>query len=449
MIRFWYSTIYVLVFLLLSGCRSDTIKEVEIAPAHSPQILTDEELLDLVQSATLKYFWDLAEPNSGMARERYHEDEPRLDESLVTTGGTGFGIMAILVGIKREFITREDGFKRIHKIVQFIDTVPRFHGVWSHWIDGVTGTVAPFSPADDGGDLVETSFLIQGLLCARQFFLEGSEKEKKLSAQIDRIWKEVNWNFYRGANKENVLVWHWSPIHKWKINFKIHGYNETLITYLLAAMSPSYPIPAEVYHEGWADGGAIVEKDPKKPLRLTHQGDEVSGGPLFWAHYSYLGLDPRKLKDQYADYWTHNVQHANLNLLHCIDNPKNYQGYSEECWGLTASYSIDFYAAHSPKNDLGVISPTAALASFPNTPLASMKALRHFYEDLGAKILGAYGFYDAFSIHFNWYPRRYLAIDQGPIIVMIENYRSNFLWDLFMSSPEIKPGLEKLGFYVE
>jgi hypothetical protein len=129
-----------------------------------------------------------------------------------------------------------------------------------------------------------------------------------------------------------------------------------------------------------------------------------------------------------------------------LENPKGYQGYGPDCWGLTASYSMKGYAAHSPNEDLGVITPTAAISSLPYTPAESMQVIRHLYEDLGDRVFGLYGFYDAFSEQENWYPTRYLAIDQGPAVVMIENYRTGLLWDLFMKAPEIKPALEKLGF---
>ena len=159
-----------------------------------------------------------------------------------------------------------------------------------------------------------------------------------------------------------------------------------------------------------------------------------------------LGVDPRQLKDEYADYWQQNRNHVLINRKHCLLNPKNYKGYGENCWGLTASDNRTGYAAHSPTEDLGVITPTAALASFPYTPEYSMKALRHFYDDLGNKIWSPYGFTDAFNQTENWYGTSHLAIDQGPIIVMIENYRSGLLWKLFMGIEEIQQGLKKLGF---
>lgn len=234
------------------------------------------------------------------------------------------------------------------------------------------------------------------------------------------------------------------------MNFPLEGYNECLITYVLAAASPTHGIPAEAYHEGWARKGAIRSDTAHRQyglhLSLKHNGAPQYGGPLFWSHYSFLGLDPRKLKDAYADYWQHNVNHTLINYRYCVENPLQYKGYGPNSWGLTAGYSIKFYAAHSPNEDKGVISPTAALSSFPYTPEESQAAMRYFYDSLGTKIFDQYGFYDGFSEHFNWQKPWYLAIDQGPIVVMMENHRSGLLWKLFMSCPEVQQGLTKLGF---
>ncbi|MDB5200118.1 MAG: hypothetical protein JWO92_2081 [Chitinophagaceae bacterium] len=410
----------------------------------------DEELYTLVQKQTFQYFWEGAEPNSGMARERFHEDGiyPDNDKNVVTTGGSGFGVMAILAGINQNFITRDEGRKRFEKIVSFLEKADRFHGAWSHWIYGETGKVKPFGRKDNGGDLVETSFMLQGLLCVRQYFQSGNEEEKNLAQRIDKLWREVEFDWYR--NGKNVLYWHWSPTYNWEMNFAVTGYNECLIMYILAASSPTHSIPAEVYHEGWAKNGEIKASTIKygHTLHLSHNGAQEYGGPLFWAHYSYLGLDPNGLKDEYADYWEENKNQALINHDWCVDDPKKFKGYGNDSWGLTASYSVKGYAAHSPgdKNDLGVISPTAALSSMPYTPEYSMQAMHHWYNEMKDKLWGIYGFYDAFSETDNWYPKKYLAIDQGPIIVMMENYRSGLLWKLFMSCPEIKNGLKKLGF---
>ncbi|WP_276374194.1 glucoamylase family protein [Chryseolinea sp. H1M3-3] len=436
--------IFPLLLIILIGCykRSTVVEQ--------PRTITDDSLLTLVEYKTFQYFWDGAEPTSGAARERYHVDNvyPDDDKHVITSGGTGFGVMAILVGIERNFITRAQGVERLTKLVGWLEKADRFHGAWPHWLNGETGKVKPFSPDDDGGDLVETSYLLQGLLCVREYFKAGSEKEKALASRIDKLWREVEFDWYR--NGKDVLYWHWSPKNQWKMNFPVEGYNECLILYILAAASPTHSIPANVYHEGWARSGGIKNDTSHQQygyhLSLKHNGAAQFGGPLFWSHYSFLGLDPRNLKDDYADYWEHNKNHTLINRQYCMENPKGYKGYGENCWGLTASYSINGYAAHSPVEDLGVISPTAALSSFPYTPDESMKVLRHLYDDLGEKVFGEYGFYDAFSEQYNWYPTRYLAIDQGPAIVMMENHRSGLIWKLFMSAPEIQVAKDKLGF---
>lgn len=438
-----------------SGKKISTIKEevnvenIELSPA-------DTALFRIVQQQTFQYFWDGAEPTSGLGRERFHVDNiyPQNDKTTVTSGGSGFGVMAILVGIDRGFVTKEEGRKHLEKIVHFLETADRFHGAWPHWWNGETGKVVPFGKKDNGGDLVETSFMTQALLCVRQYYQNGNKEEKALATRADKLWKEVEFDWFR--NGKNVLYWHWSPTYGWEMNFPVHGYNECLIMYVLAASSPTHGVPAIVYEEGWAENGKIndvnkadgIAKNYSYKLQMKHQGDAWNGGPLFWAHYSYLGLDPRGLKDKYADYWKENRTQTLINYQWCVDNPNHFKGYGSDSWGLTSSYSVNGYAGHAPttKRDIGVISPTAALSSFPYTPKESMAAMKHWYNNMKDKLWGPYGFYDAFSETANWYTPRYLAIDQGPIVVMMENYRSGLLWKLFMSCPEIKEGLKKLSF---
>ncbi len=400
-------------------------------------VIDDEALLTKVQQQTFKYFWDFAHPHSGLARERNTSGD------LVTIGGSGFGIMAILIGIERGFIARQEGIERLSKIVNFLAAADRFHGVWPHWMDGNTGKVIPFSPKDNGGDLVETALLVQGLLTVRAYLNPTIPEELSLAESITQLWEAVEWSWYtRGG--ENVLYWHWSPDYGWEMNLPVQGYNEGLIVYVLAASSPTYPIDKAVYTEGWAKNGQIINGKTFYGYQLPLGYDY--GGPLFFAHYSFLGLDPRNLQDAYADYWQQNEHHTRINQAYCINNPQQYAGYSENNWGLTASDNHMGYSAHSPTQDLGVITPTAALSSFPYTPEASQSALHFFYYTLGDRLWGEYGFYDAFNVTENWYADSYLAIDQGPIIIMIENHRTALLWDLFMSVPEVWQGLEKLGF---
>ncbi len=405
--------------------------------------IPDSVLLELIQSQTFRYFWEFGHPVSGLARERSnHSFNTSYD--VVTTGGSGFGVMAIIVGVDRHFISRQQGLNRIAKIVSFLtDSAHRYHGAFPHWMNGSTGKTIPFSKQDDGADIVETSYMMQGLLCARQYFNGNDAGETQLRKSINNLWNGVEWNWFR-QNNQNVLYWHWSPDYGWAISLKIQGWNEALITYILAASSNTYSVPPVVYHQGWAQNGNIKNGD--KYYGITLPLGETKGGPLFFTHYSFLGIDPHGLSDRYANYWQQDIAHAKINYLYCIENPKHFNGYSDSCWGLTASDEQNGYDAHSPTNDDGVISPTAAVSSLPYTPKESMQAIRFFYYKLGDKLWGKYGFVDAFDLTTNWYANSYLAIDEGPEIDMIENYRTGLLWKLFMSCPEVQTGMKNLGF---
>ena len=413
--------------------------------------LTDEELLDFVQKETFKYFRDYAVANSGAARERYLEDSPETDKNVVTTGGTGFGLMSIIVAVNRGFISSAEGIQQIGQILDFFEQADRFHGAWPHWLNGETGAVIPFSDEDNGGDLVETSFFAQALIVIYEYYKNGSDEEKQLANQAHELWTGIEWNWY--TNNQNVLYWHWSPDYFWDIGLKIQGYNECLITYVLAAASPGYAIGKEVYTSGWAGSGNIVSSNTKYgyDLEVKHVGAEEYGGPLFWAHYSFLGLNPTTLRDEFVNYRNVVVNHAKINYSYCVENPLGYRDYGADCWGLTASYSRAddgslTYRAHRPDNDFGVIAPTAALSSFPYTPDESMHFLKYLYY-LNDKLLGPAGYYDAFCPDSNyWVANAYLAIDQGPIMIMIENYRTGLIWNLFMQNEDVQAGLTKLGF---
>ncbi|HTD99065.1 MAG TPA: glucoamylase family protein [Mucilaginibacter sp.] len=409
-----------------------------IDPADKFPVISDDALLDLVQKQTFKYFWEFGHPTSGLARERNTSGD------VVTSGGSGFGIMAIVVAVDRNFISKADGLARMQKIVGFLkNTAQKFHGAFPHWMNGATGVVVPFSPQDNGADLVETSYLMQGLLTARQYFSGAGTDETNLRNDINILWNGVEWDWFRQGD-QNVLYWHWSPDQGWAINMPVHGWNEALITYVMAASSTTHAIPKIVYDNGWALNGGIKNGNSYYGVKLPL--GPAGGGPLFFAHYSFLGINPNGLTDAYASYDVQNKAHAMINYNYCVINPNGNNGYSANCWGLTASDIEDSYTASSPAVEVGVIAPTAALASFPYTPTQSMAALKFFYYKLGDKMWGDYGFYDAFNLNSTWFAKSTLAIDQGPIIDMIENYRSGLLWNLFMSCPEVKTGMKNLGF---
>jgi len=401
-------------------------------------LLSDNALLDKIQQQTFTYFWDFAHPVSGLARERNTSGD------LVTSGGSGFGIMALITGIHRGFITRAQGLARMQTMVAFLkNTAQKFHGAFPHWLNGATGAVIPFSQKDNGADIVETSYLIMGLLAARQYFNDPGPSEAALRNDINTIWNGVEWSWFRNGG-QNILYWHWSPDYGWEMNHPIRGWNECLVTYVLAASSATHGVPPVVYNSGWKSGSNFLNGNMYYGYTLPL--GPAQGGPLFFEHYSFMGINPNGLADPSANYATQTRNHTLINYQYCRTNPRAYFGYSDSVWGLTASDIEGGYTASSPTNDRGFIAPTAAISSMPFTPAESMAALKFFYYVLGDKIWKQYGFVDAFSLHDTWFAGSFLAIDQGPMIVMIENYRSGLLWDLFTSCPEVKTGMLTLGF---
>lgn len=427
------------------------------------QNLSDSALLDIIQRQTFRYFWHYAHPVSGLARERsdtvlaehYWDyineawDEPNFSKTpfgpdACAIGGTGFGIMSTIVAVERGWIDRDTAVRRLVQIADFLANADCFHGIYPHFMDGRTGRTIKFDRLDDGADLVETSYLLMGFLCAREYFNRNEPIEKYLRNRINKMWNVANWNWH--TKGENRLYWHWSPNNGFDMNFPIWGYNECLITYIMAASSPWHPISKEVYDGSWTGSNGFKNGKDYYGINLP-LGNYDKGGPLFFEQYTFLGIDPHGLIDSIGiNYFEQARNHTLINRAYCIENPKKYLGYGPDCWGLTAGDSYKGYVAHCPEVDLGVIQPTAAISSMPFTPEYSMRAIRHFYYQHGDKIWSDYGFTDGFSDTHNWYATSHLAIDQGPIVVMIENYRSGLLWELFMGIPDIQKGLKRLGF---
>ncbi len=420
--------------------------------------LTDDELLTMLQEACFHYYWEGAEPNSGMT----HENLPG-DDRIVATGASGLGIAAIVMGVDRGFITRAQGIERLTRIVNFLEHADRYHGVWSHFMNGSTGKTMPvFGMFDNGGDLVETSFLMQGLLAARQYFHGESAAERDLYQRITRLWETVEWDWYRGSKPGDFLYWHWSAEWGWQIQHPLIGFNEVMITYLLAMSSPTHPVAPEMYYSGWASqapralsyragwSGSVAGE--KYGNGQTYYGIKLdvgvgTGGPLFFTHYSFFGFDPHRLHDRFtSSYFENNRNIALINRAYCIANPKKFPGYGPEAWGLTASDGPDGYVPHAPdaEHDFGTLTPTGALASFPYTPEASMAAFKHYYRDLGGQLWGIYGPRDAFNPGQDWISPIYMGLNQAPIAVMVENYRTGLVWKNFMANPEIGEMLQKL-----
>lgn len=428
-------------------------KDVLAVAAANTRDFSDDELLEMVQRYTFRYFWEHADPTTGWAKERM--PNPR-DGDIVTSGGTGFGIAALITATERGWVSREAVVDRMLKITAASEQLERFKGMWAHWYNPVTGSVHNFSAYDDGGDIVESAFLAQGLLTARQYFNKNNAKEKQLRQEISALWQSMEWSWY--TKGENILYWHWSKNHGWAMNHPIKGYNEALIVYVLAAASPTHPISEAPYHKGWAADTVKTFRNGEDYYGISLPlGDKSQkGGPLFFAHYSFMGLNPRGLQDRYANYWQQNRRHTLINRAYSMDNPFGWQGYSEDLWGLTAGDHVpEGYSAHAPGmySDRGTIVPTGALSSMPYTPEYSMQVLKNLYYNHGKYMFGPVGFYDSINLSASTDPAKqvrqnYLAIDQGPIVGMIENYRTALLWNHFMQDPDVRRGLHKLGFTI-
>ena len=400
---------------------------------------SNDELLDMVEYYTFRYFWDGAHQPTGMAPERSNGSP-----TTVASGGTGMGLMALIAAHERQYKPREEIKDRVISILTFLENCQRHHGAWAHWYNATTAQVQPFSTDDDGGDLVETSYVAQALIALKNYFSGTDSKSLQIREKADQLWKGIDWDWYRQGGQQ-VLYWHWSPNVGFKMNMKVKGWNECLVTYLMAASSPTHPVPESVYTQGWTGNGSMVRK-------RTYYNNEINlspdwGGPLFWIHYSHLGIDPRGLKDRWGDYWKEHVNTVKIHHAYSVANPGGFSGYSDKCWGLTASDDPYGYTAHQPMtNDNGTISPTAALASMPYAPEEALKALKYFYRERGKELFGRFGPYDAFNDQLGWVKKAYLAIDQGPVAVMIENFRTGLLWKNVMKDPDVQAGLQKLGF---
>ena len=420
---------------------------LESAPSSpataSTRPMSDEELLTMVQEASFRYYWEAAEPHSGMTRE----SSPGNDD-IIALGASGFGVMAILVGAERGFITRQEALDRLLEITAFLEKADRFHGVWPHFLSGSTGKTLPvFDMYDNGADLVETSFLMEGLLTARQYFKRDGARGKELYDRITALWQGIEWDWFASMPTHDAMYWHWSPQYSFFIANRLTGWNEVMITYLEAIASPTHPIPAKDYYSGWTGEtiGASYANDATY-FGIKPKVGGGTGGPLFFTDYSYMGFDPHALRDRFTNYFDHNRNQALINLAYCIQNPGHWKGYGADVWGLTAVDGPDGYVPYEPTEQLddGTIAPTGAVSAMAYAPEQSMAALRHFYRDLGPQVWGIYGFRDAFNLQKNWYSGITMGLNQAPMAVMIENQRSGAIWKNFMLNPEIAPMVQAI-----
>jgi hypothetical protein len=399
----------------------------------------------MVQEASFQYYWAGAEPHSGMGRESTPGDP-----DLIAVGGSGFGIMALVVGADRGFAPREEVVDRMLRITNFLAHADRFHGAWPHFLSGRTGHILDtFGLYDDGADIVETSFLMEGLLAARGYFTRDTPKERQLRDEITGLWRGVEWDWFNATPKHDALYWHWSPDFGFYIANRVGGWNETLMPYLLGIASPTHSIPASLYYTGWAQDGNASRKYATSVdlygIHLSVADPNGTTGPLFFTHYSFMGFDPH-VRDKYADYFVNNRNMSLIQQKYAIENPHHYLGYGADDWGMSAVTGPHGYRAyHPPSTDDGTIAPTAAMGAYAYVPDASLLALKHFYRDLGAQTWDVYGFRNAFNQTEDWYSPDELALNQAPQTVMIENGRTGLIWKSFMSNREMPAMLKAIG----
>lgn len=440
------------------SARTSALAESAQSPAASAAThpMSDEVLLTMVQQASFRYYWDAAEPNSGMARE----SEPG-DDDTIALGASGFGVMAMIVAAERGFVPREATVARLTTIATFLEQAERFKGAWPHFISGRTGKAIPlFQIYDDGADLVETSFMMQGLLAARGYYTRDTPAERDLRARITRLWEGIDWDWFRATPKRDALYWHWSPNYGFQIANRLEGWNETMITYLLAIASPTHPAPASIYDTGFMRSAGsnpygepygvprsyfgITTTQSYFPPTPTSPG---SPGPLFFTHYSFMGYDPRGVHDRFSDYFESNRQLSRISQAYSIANPLKMKGYGADSWGITAvDGPEDEYHEYKPfLTDDGTLAPTGAVSSYVYTPQASLGAIRHWYRDRGAQLWDIYGFRDSFNEQRDWYSGITMALNQAPQTVMIENGRTGLVWRAFMANREIAAMQTKIG----
>jgi hypothetical protein len=402
--------------------------------------LETNQLLTQVQQAGFNYFYEFGHPVCGLARLSI-----RRNPDICASGASGMGFFNLGVGIERGFISRQEGMNRALLELKFLSQhAERFHGAFPHLINGQTGRAIPFSKYDDGADLVETAFLMEGVLFAREYFSGPSADEAQIRSLADDLWRSVEWDWFLRTDPDPVLIWHWSPNWGWKINLHITGFNECQIVYLLAMASPTHPIKPAAYWAGWEGPDYGVDR-VAYGIHMSLGNSNAPAPPLFMAHYSYLGLDPHELWFRDETYFDHFRDFCRVQVRYARAKSNVYKGYGR-LWGITASAGPEGYRAFQPgKRDNGTLAPTAALSSMPYVPAQSLSCLLEMYEHYGSQLWGPLGFYDSFNLTRNWVSKTYLCIDQGPIAPMIENYRTGMCWKTFMNCQEIQPVIKLIN----
>lgn len=410
------------------------------APARA---LTTPALLDTLQYTSFQYFWNEANPANGLIRDRSTSGSP------ASIASTGFGLSAICIGVDHGWVTREAARQRVLTTLNTFWTKPQgsgqtgyigYKGLYYHFLDMTTATRTWTCEVST----IDSALLFAGMLDARQYFAGADSVETRIRALADSIYLRADWNFFRNLNPGILMGWKagtgFAGFGQWI------GYNEAMILYFLALGSPTHPVPTTAW-SAWTSGYDW----------LTAYGYSfVTCPPLFTHQYSHCWIDFRTIQDAYMTshgmtYFENSRRATLAQRNYCIANPGGWTGYGTNLWGLTASDGpFGYQAAGAPpaQNDNGTIAPTAAAGSIPFAPDECIPVLHNLYDTYKAQLWGPYGFRDAFNLTYNWWGTDYIGIDQGPVIMMIENYLNGRTWDRLRQNQYLQNGLQRAGFNV-
>ena len=423
----------------LTTTPEESLPSATLAAVPRP-FANDDQFLEYVQQTTFDYFWYLANPDNGLVPDRSTTSSP------CSIAAVGFGLTAIGIGIDHGWISRTQGVARVLTTLNTFLNGPQgtstsgtigYRGWFYHFLDMNTAVRSPSSELSS----IDTALLLAGILYVKQYFDGANPDETAIRTMADTIFSRVDWNWM--AQGTNVVSMGWFPPGSFIANNWV-GYNEAMILYLLGLGAATNPLPASAWNR-WTSGYTWA----------TNYGQAyVPFAPLFGHQYSHGWVDFRHVADAYMNshdstYFQNSRRATLAQRAYCIANPLNRVGYGSNVWGLTACDGPTGYAARGappPENDDGTIAPTAAGGSIAFAPEFSVPALRQFYTQYRLRIWTAYGFRDAFNLGAQWYAADELGIDQGPIVIMIENHRTQRVWRLFMRNEEIRRGLQRAGF---
>ncbi len=425
--------------------------------------LSTEFNLDDLQRRTFNYFWDLADPESGLIPDRWPT------ESFCSIAAMGFGLTSYIVGIENGYISRKIAAERIRDQMRFLYHLPQsnamhavagYKGFFYHFIDMKNGT----RYKDVELSTVDTGWLMAGILSCQSYFDGDDLTETAIRDLADSLYRRVEWDWF--LNDNDLLSMGWFPDRGF-LKAQWDGYNEAMLLIIMALGSTTHPVPA-ICWENWT----------KPYIWGDYYGYEmVNFGPLFGHQYSHMYVDFRGIYDRYMaakgiDYFENARRATYSNRAYCIANPRHFNDYSDTIWGLTAcdgpgdkkvdiNGSVIKFMGYSARGaavnyhvDDGTIAPTAAGGSIPFAPEICIPALKAMYEKYGSALYDTYGFRDAFNPTFTfgpeningWFDKDYIGIDQGPIVIMIENYKTGLIWKVMKKNKYIIAGLKKAGF---